>query len=172
MLKAEDESELKKLYRTVRGGLGFNKEPHEWRAFPQDAYSHTLFGGGAKQPGMTGQVKEEIITRFSELGVIIENGQITFDCNLVYDGEFLSEKTDFEFVRIDNQREKISLDKNMLAFTFCQTPVVYKKCQKSEITVEYMSGESVIIKGNTLPCDLSKSVFERENTIRKIIVCV
>ena len=170
MLKAEDKCELKKLYRTVRGGLGFNKEPYEWRAFPQDAYSHTPFGGGAKQPGMTGQVKEEIITRFSELGVIIDNGQIKFDCDLIYEDEFLSEKTDFEFIRIDNQKEKISLDKGMLAFTFCQTPVVYKKCGKSEITVEYMSGESVCINENTLPKDISKSVFERENTIRKIIV--
>ncbi|CAN0044150.1 unnamed protein product, partial [Discosporangium mesarthrocarpum] len=43
-------------------------------AFPTDPYSHTN-RHGAQQPGMTGQVKEEIVTRFGELGVRIEGGQ-------------------------------------------------------------------------------------------------
>ena len=36
-------------------------------------------GQGAKQPGMTGQVKEEILTRFGELGVRVEEGAIVFE---------------------------------------------------------------------------------------------
>ena len=61
-----DEIELGKLaehYYDVRDGLGLNKSAELYGAFPTDAYSHTPGKGGAKQPGMTGQVKEDIISR-------------------------------------------------------------------------------------------------------------
>jgi hypothetical protein len=51
---------LAEAYRDIRKGLGYNKTPAEYGAFPTDPYSHTPAGQGAKQPGMTGQVKEEI----------------------------------------------------------------------------------------------------------------
>ena len=34
---------------------------------------------GAQQPGMTGQVKEEIITRFGELGFSLEKEKLLLD---------------------------------------------------------------------------------------------
>ncbi len=66
-------------YRRVRDGLGYRKSPAEYGAFPADPYSHTAGEGGAQQPGMTGQVKEEILTRWGELGLRSEAGQIRFD---------------------------------------------------------------------------------------------
>ncbi len=60
---------LAAAYYDIRQGLGFNKSPAEYGAFPIDPYSHTPMGSGARQPGMTGQVKEEILTRLGELGV-------------------------------------------------------------------------------------------------------
>ena len=60
---------LGSLYYRVREGIGFNKTPAEYGAFPTDPYSHTPGHGGAQQPGMTGQVKEEILTRWGELGL-------------------------------------------------------------------------------------------------------
>jgi hypothetical protein len=66
-------------YRRVRDGLGYRKSPAEWGAFPADPYSHTAGEGGAQQPGMTGQVKEEILTRWGELGLRFEGGCIRFD---------------------------------------------------------------------------------------------
>ena len=62
---------LAAAYYDIRQGLGFNKSPADYGAFPTDPYSHTPMGGGARQPGMTGQVKEEILTRFGELGVSV-----------------------------------------------------------------------------------------------------
>ena len=44
-----------------------NKTPEEYGAFPFDAYSHTPYNSGAKQPGMTGQVKEEIRENYTLL---------------------------------------------------------------------------------------------------------
>ena len=54
---------LADVYYRVRNGIGFNKTPAEYGAFPTDPYSHTPKHAGARQPGMTGQVKEEILTR-------------------------------------------------------------------------------------------------------------
>lgn len=70
---------LKSFYRRIRDGLGYRKSAQEYGAFPFDPYSHTPSSGGAQQPGMTGQVKEEIMTRWGELGIRFEAGSIRFD---------------------------------------------------------------------------------------------
>ncbi|MBN2519132.1 MAG: hypothetical protein JXB17_01390, partial [Bacteroidales bacterium] len=69
---------LKSFYYKVKVGLGIKKNPDEYGAFPIDPYSHTPGDGGVKQPGMTGQVKEDILSRFGELGLRIKNGEIHF----------------------------------------------------------------------------------------------
>ena len=58
-------SALMEKYADIRKGLSFNKTPDVYGAFPTDPYSHTPKGQGARQPGMTGMVKEEILTRQS-----------------------------------------------------------------------------------------------------------
>lgn len=70
---------LQAHYRRVRDGLGYRKSAAAYGAFPADPYSHTPGEGGAQQPGMTGQVKEEILTRWGELGLRVRNGRIRFD---------------------------------------------------------------------------------------------
>ena len=81
---------LIEIYADIRKGQSFNKTPDVYGAFPTDPYSHTPKGQGAKQPGMTGMVKEEIITRQVELGLSIENGNLGFDFLLLDRREFLS----------------------------------------------------------------------------------
>jgi len=71
-------------YRAVRDGLGYRKRVAEYGAFPADPYSHTAGEGGAQQPGMTGQVKEEVLTRWGELGLRVRGGRIRF-CPLLTD---------------------------------------------------------------------------------------
>jgi hypothetical protein len=70
---------LKHFYRRVRDGLGYRKSAAAYGAFPADPYSHTPGQGGAQQPGMTGQVKEEILTRWGELGLRVKAGRVRFD---------------------------------------------------------------------------------------------
>ena len=79
------------LYYRVREGIGFNKTPAEYGAFPTDPYSHTPGHGGAQQPGMTGQVKEEVLSRFGELGLRVAGGEVRFDPRLLRAREFSSE---------------------------------------------------------------------------------
>ena len=69
---------LAKCYFEIRSGIGDQKTPENYGAFPMDPYSHTPGQGGARQPGLTGQVKEDILCRFGELGVFVKKGQIHF----------------------------------------------------------------------------------------------
>ena len=69
----------------------------DYGAFPSDPYSHTPAHAGAQQPGMTGQVKEEILTRFGELGVRVREGVVGFDPVLLRRDEFLVEPGIYEF---------------------------------------------------------------------------
>ena len=78
---------LKAYYRRVRDGLGYRKEPAAFGAFPADPYSHTPASGGARQPGMTGQVKEEILSRWGELGLRVKAGRVHFDPVLLDEAE-------------------------------------------------------------------------------------
>lgn len=67
---------LQAHYRRVRDGLGYRKSAAAYGAFPADPYSHTPGEGGAQQPGMTGQVKEEVLTRWGELGLRMRAGRL------------------------------------------------------------------------------------------------
>jgi len=78
---------LQAYYRRVRDGLGYRRGAAAYGAFPADPYSHTPGEGGAQQPGMTGQVKEEILTRWGELGLRVRDGRVRFDPVLLDEAE-------------------------------------------------------------------------------------
>ena len=67
---------LKACCCRVRSGLGHHRSAAQYGAFPADPYSHTAGEGGTQQPGMTGQVQEEILTRRGELGLRVHAGQV------------------------------------------------------------------------------------------------
>ncbi len=163
-------AELEERYYRIRSGLGFYKEPEVWGAFPQDAYSHTPFGGGAKQPGMTGQVKEEIITRFGELGVRPMAGTVLFDTSLVAENEYLTEDEAYEFIRQSGEQERILLKKGQLAFSFCQTPVIYSKDGMSGICITYSDGKTEMLPTEPLPRETAKHIFDRDGAVSLVTV--
>ena len=78
-LQASELPALCAHYRRVRDGLGYRRSAAQYGAFPADPYSHTPGEGGAQQPGMTGQVKEEILTRWGELGLRMQGGMLHFN---------------------------------------------------------------------------------------------
>ncbi|MCA9985483.1 MAG: hypothetical protein KDE59_14355, partial [Anaerolineales bacterium] len=110
-------------YYDIRAGIGYQKGPAEYGAFPTDPYSHTPAGGGARQPGMTGQVKEEILTRWGELGVSVQAGIIQFEPMLLETDEYLPVADSFAYLDVQGQSRRIDLPAYSLAFTYCQVPV-------------------------------------------------
>ena len=159
-------------YYEINEGIGVHKSPELYGAFPTDPYSHTPFGKGAQQPGMTGQVKEDILSRFGELGVYVNNGKLLFNARLLRNEEFLTESVMFKYTAIDKATKQIELAKNSLAFTYCQIPIIYKKADKEHLEVVYNNGLSAEFKNSSLDVETSKKVFSRTGEVNRIIVSV
>ena len=81
---------LREHYRAIRDGLGVHKPPSLYGAIPTDPYSHTPGFAGVQQPGMTGQVKEDLISRLGEMGVLVCAGRLEFHPEQVNRDEFLA----------------------------------------------------------------------------------
>ncbi len=142
---------LKRLmhhYAAIREGLGSHKQPAEYGSFPFDPYSHTPSMAGVQQPGMTGQVKEDILNRFFELGVSVQDGRITFAPLMLTDSDFKDGE---------------------LRFTYCGTEIIYRKAD----SVCRSEGQSVLCQAKPV-CVLSKEqsshIFARDGEIKQLII--
>ena len=159
-------------YFEINEGIGVNKSPDLYGAFPTDPYSHTPFGRGAQQPGMTGQVKEDIISRFGELGVRVKGGKISFDTTILRKDEFIKDKAKFKYVDYNNNIKHVELEEKSLGFSICQVPVIYHLSNKAETIISFSNGEENRINGNEIDQINSKKIFERTNEIKKIDVFI
>jgi hypothetical protein len=175
ILRARGESSIPALidrYTDIRKGLSFNKSPEVYGAFPTDPYSHTPKGQGAKQPGMTGMVKEEILTRQMELGFSVENGCIVFDFLLLNRNEFLAELTEFAYQTAQGQQEQIELVSDSLAYTICQVPVILRASEEPGINVHFSDGNILHVDGHVLDPVNSRHIFQRDGLIHHLVVSV
>ena len=159
---------LANAYYDIRAGLGGSKTPEVYGAFPADAYSHTPGHAGAKQPGMTGQVKEDILCRWGELGVLVDDGRITIRPLLLRADEFLTAPTSFAYVDIHGQSRSLDLDAGTLGFTLCSTPVVYRLGDALAVRLVDADGTVTEADGATLSREASLAVFDRTGAITRI----
>ncbi len=159
-------------YYEIEAGIGVHKSPALYGAFPTDPYSHTPGHRGAQQPGMTGQVKEDILSRFGELGVIVSEEKLRFSPRLLRKEEFLTESRSFEYIGTNGQKRQISLNKGQLAFTYCQVPVVYASGSREKITVHYAGGPSEEVAGHSLPRQISDMIFKRTGEVEWLEVAL
>jgi hypothetical protein len=158
-------------YRDVRNGLGFKKSPASFGAFPTDPYSHTPKGQGAKQPGMTGAVKEEILTRQAELGLIVQDGRLTFDLCLVDRDELLPNPGSFTWIDLTGRRQSLDLPSGSLGYTICQAPVVLRLASEDCITIFFSDGKQQTMIGHILDVDNSRHIFRRDGLVHHLEVC-
>jgi hypothetical protein len=167
-------NQIASLYYRVRDGIGFNKTPLEYGAFPMDPYSHTPKHAGAQQPGMTGQVKEEILTRFGELGLRIKEGQVSFVPSLLQSCEFIQEPKPFRYLDVDKQWKEIDVPAMGLAFTWCQLPIVYQLNDEveSSLTVTYSDGKQQTYSQLSLSTEESTEIFLRSGQIQQITLTI
>jgi hypothetical protein len=159
-------------YADIRKGLGFNKPPAVYGAFPTDPYSHTPKGQGAKQPGMTGMVKEEILARQVELAWSIEDGQLVFDFLLLDKTEFLKEPQTFAYRNTHGQEEQSELPAHSLAYTICQVPVILRSSAELGIEVYFSAGDSQHINSYVLDTVNSRHILQRNGAIHHLVVSV
>ena len=157
-------------YEDVRAGLGYCKAAEVYGAFPTDPYSHTPAGHGARQPGMTGQVKEEVLTRLGELGLRVEGGQIVFRPIQLRATEWRQTPGTFEYVDVLGDDGTVDLMPGSLVFTFCQVPVVYRQADSLRVRVVRADGTAVECPDGRIPANLSASIFGRRGEIDLIEV--
>jgi hypothetical protein len=119
---------------------------------------------------MTGQVKEDIISRWGELGIKVKEGTVYFDPQFLNPNEILSEPASFEYYNLEGQKEVLEIMKGELAFTYCQVPIIYLYGEQREMELFFSDGTRKTIKGQQLDTALSKELFSRSGKIRLIRV--
>ena len=164
--------ELASAYHRIRAGLGFRKSPADYGAFPTDAYSHTPGHAGAQQPGMTGQVKEELLTRLGEFGVRVDGGRVQFLPELLPADELFDEPGRLEYVDAAGHEATLDVPAGGVAFTFCQVPVIYR-FGSPERSVTILRGPAAeTIPGDTLPAAVAEELFRRTGSLTAIEVAI
>jgi hypothetical protein len=121
---------------------------------------------------MTGQVKEEILTRAGELGVQAVGGRIRFDPALLDDAEFCEDGGDFEYIDALGQAASWRMPRRSVGFTCCGTPVCYVRGPESRIRVERADGRAAAREGSGLTLAESAEVLTRSGEILRITVTV
>lgn len=159
---------LKSHFQEIRRGIGCEKSPAEYGAFPSDPYSHTPENAGAKQPGMTGQVKEDILSRFAEVGAHFVDGRLCFRLELFDTDEQLSEPAEFQYYAVSGKRESVSVGKGGFGFTLCQVPFVCGAGGEDRIEVRFVDGQIETVEGTELTASLCKKLFARTGEIQSI----
>ncbi|MFN3968839.1 hypothetical protein [Flavobacterium sp.] len=169
----ENQTTIKSLithFDAVGAGIGVHKSPQVYGAFPTDPYSHTPFNKGAQQPGMTGQVKEDILTRIGELGVKLKDGQLHFQPNFLLRNEFLTQEIEATFVLVDGTKMPLTIPKNSMAFTVCQVPVIYKIATANHIELYNANGSKETLDSLELSKEQSTKIFHRNGEISQVVV--
>jgi hypothetical protein len=161
---------LRHHYLAIREGIGVDKSPEVYGAIPTDPYSHTPSFAGAQQPGMTGQVKEDLITRLGEMGVAVEDGRLAFHAHLVVRDEFLGEARTLRLFDVDGEECTLQLEPGTLAFTICQVPVVAHRSGPPRIEITSADGSRGTADGLSLDAETSAAIFERRGTVRRLDV--
>ena len=153
----------------IQDGLGVHSTPASYGAFPTDPYSHTPAFSGVQQPGMTGQVKEDVITRFGQLGIKVDAGEIAFEPVLLKQEEFTTESEPWCY-SLGDEAQIETLEAGSMAFTLCGVPVIYRLAKGYRIQILTESGDLQVIQGNHLGIHWSQSLFQREQVVQKIVV--
>lgn len=154
----------------INEGIGVHKSPELYGAFPTDAYSHTPFGKGAQQPGMTGQVKEDLLSRFGELGIVVKDGQLQFKPDLLRKEEFLTEEKTIEYFDVKSNTSSLKLPENSLFFTKCEVPVIYEISETESVEIFNEQCEAKIENSLTINQEDSANIFKRNGKISLIKV--
>ena len=140
---------LKAHYEAIQEGIGAHKSPAEYGSFPFDPYSHTPTHAGVQQPGMTGQVKEDIISRFRELGLRVADGALYIEPVLLREDEFCE---------------------GALRFTYCAVPFTYRKSSNRQIVLRLSNGETVALPDHCIPAEWAAHLFARDGVVAEVEV--
>ncbi|MCF7915544.1 MAG: hypothetical protein K9L66_10295 [Spirochaetaceae bacterium] len=158
--------------KEIKEGIGAHKTPPKYGAFPIDPYSHTPGFAGVQQPGMTGQVKEDIIARFLELGVTVREGRVGFQPALLDRSEFLEEEGEFFYFDTEGKPKHAKVAAGSMAFSFCNVPVFYHRGDREAGRLVYEGNVRSFSPSEGLSEDLSGDLFDRSGKVERVDVTI
>jgi len=159
---------LAEHHADIRKGIGSGSSPAEYGAFPSDPYSHTPSFAGVQQPGMTGQVKEDLIARATELGLRVAAGRLGFVAPLISSEDLLSESS----------RERLGRDQDVLlpagalGFSIAGVPVVLEGGTELRVVLTLADGSREEAPAARLTVARTCELFERRGKIQRIDLTV
>ncbi len=166
----ETKDQLRDYFYHIRDGIGVHKPTWVYGAFPVDPYSHTPSGRGAQQPGMTGQVKEDILARFYAFGVQVKDGLINFEFQYLQLHDLLTQSSQWNYIDIHQHPALLPLASGQLAFSLCQVPITYKNSGATAISIQLSDGTMLNLEGHQLPIEVCQKVYQRTGDVVKIEV--
>lgn len=146
---------LAACYFDIQRGLGFRKTPEGYGAFPAEPYSHSPAHAGARQPGLTGQVKEGILCRLGELGVDFRDGRLRFRPRLLRRAEFG-----------DNAAGSVG-------FTLAGTPVRYRLREDLErpvCRVHCTGSPALEVTDAEFDAELTREITGRSGRVQSVVI--
>ncbi|MFY7861908.1 MAG: hypothetical protein ACOVP5_06730, partial [Chitinophagales bacterium] len=111
----------------------------------------------------------DIITRFKELGVRVNEGSLGFSPSFLSKKEFFTESKTVNFISINGNKLEMVVPANSLAFSICQTPVVYTIHSSNQIIINYHD-KAETIDGILLYKEIAKKIFDRTGEIKSLNV--
>lgn len=160
-------------FQEVNGGIWQKKSVERYGGFPSDPYSHTPADAGVQQPGMTGQVKEDILTRYCEYGIQVRSGRICFSAPLLRPEEYAETGGEFQFQDVAGNDCTIPVEPDSFVFTFCQVPIIYMLGRHGRgLRVTSRDGGVVVRNRMELTREESAAIFHRSGEILRIDVGV
>jgi hypothetical protein len=173
-MDAEDDTAIIKgllaRYRDIGEGIGIHKDPANYGAFPTDPYSHTPKHKGAQQPGMTGQVKEDILVSIGETGVELDRGRLVFRPRLLPDADYLAEPARFETPGVTGGLRAMDVPAGAMAFTYCQVPVVLHRQGGPRLEIVLADGRMDRTEGTALDEATTREILGRTGAVAEVRV--
>ena len=123
---------------------------------------------------MTGQVKEEILTRFGELGLRVRDGSARFEPVLLRAQEFPDAPGEVTYADVGGHWQTLTRPAHAIAFTWCQVPVVYALSDTDDAAIEITGSDGNVrrTEGLALSREDTESIGARAGHILKLTVTV
>jgi hypothetical protein len=102
----------------------------------------------------------------------MKNGKLVFEPYLLSKKEFLNDETQGHFILINGTAKVVQLEKDSLAFTVCQVPVIYKKADSDYIEVYYKNGTQEKLITSELSIEITNKVIHRTDEVVQLNVYV
>ena len=77
---------------------------------------------------------------------------------------------DYTKIEFQNEIKEIILDKNSLAYTYCQVPIIYHISEVDSLIINYVNDEIIETDSLIMSIEDSDSIFKRNGKIKMLEV--